>query len=197
MLRASGFRVLLMLALCLPFSVASAAKATPAKAHASAEQADVQAMNRLVKAAMEQSLKLMLKTGKEVYPFALLQHQNGRVDSMTYQPVKGADGKFKPQPNADQWAAELFVRLRDMAKSQPDLQIALLTRMDTVKDKQGRDVLGLWTEVDHRHVRPWVVFMPLIKQKDGSYKQGELIYYATEQPIFAHHEKIPAKKAAK
>lgn len=198
MLRSFQAVVLLSLALCLPFSAATAAtkQATDAAHNTSDAQAagvNAQAMNRLVKAALEQSLKTMIKTKKPIYPFALLQYKNGRVDSMTYQPVKDKDGKIKPQPDADQWAAELFVQLRARAKMQSDISIVLLTRMSTVKDKQGKDVLGIWTEVDHREVRPWVVFMPLLKQKDGSVKQGDLIYYATDQPIFAH----PAKKSGK
>src|SRR3546814_113406 len=118
----------------------------PSSAEAKATDVQLVAMNRLVKASLEQSLKLMAKEKKPIYPFALLQYKNGRVDSMTYRPVKDKNGKVKPQPDAKQWAAELFVRLRQLAKTQPNLEIALLTRMDTVKDKQGKDVLGIWTE---------------------------------------------------
>lgn len=202
MTRTFRFPLFFVLALCLPLGAAQAAGKPAAASKTPPAQADsqdinVQAMNRLAKAAMEQSLKVMYEKKKPIYPFALLQYKNGKVDSMTYRPIKGEDGKYKPQPSEKEWATELFVRLRQMAATQPNLDIALLTRMDTVKDKQGKDVLGLWTEVDHRSVRPWVVFMPLIKQKDGSLKQGDLIYYATDQPIFPHPKAPAAKKAAK
>lgn len=184
---------------------AAAAKTAPAKTAtaktAPAQQAvdaREQAMNRLVKSAMEQSLKIMLEQKKPVYPFALLQYKDGRVDSMTWHAVKQKDGKLSPQPGEQEWATTLFLELRRMTATQPDLEVVSLTRMDTVKDKNGKDVLGLWTEVDHRDVRPFIVFMTSTKQKDGTIKfdTENLIYYATEQGIFPRQAKAPAPKAA-
>ncbi len=163
----------------------AAVAATPTDTQQKAES-DRVAMSHLAQAAMSQAMRVMYKRQKPIYPFALLQYKDGRVDSITYKPQKNADGSLKPQPDADKWAAMLFMKLKHMAATQPKLEIALLTRMDKVDTKNGKQLLGIWTEVDHRDARPWVVFLPLIKQKDGSRKKGELIYYATNQPIFAH-----------
>lgn len=186
--------ILLLAALLLPLSVASYAATSPAvTTQATAKNGPQQAMNKLVKAALEQSLKTIYQRGKPIYPFALIEHNSGKVDSITYKPQKNADGSTKAKPSAEDWAAVLFLRLRDMVANNSDLKIALLARMDTVKDKNGNEIMGIWTEVDHRQVRPWVVFMPLVKQADGSYKQGKLIYYATDQAIFKHASKTAAK----
>jgi hypothetical protein len=160
------------------------------------------AMNRLAKAALEQSLKIMYEKHEQIYPFALLQYDSGRIDAITYKQTKDKNGKPETPPSAEEWAAHVFVHLQKLVLTEPTLDYALLSRMDTMKDKQGKAVMGVWVEVDGRHaLRPWVVFLPLVKQKDGKYKQGNPLYYATDQSIFPHADlktdKAPARKKHK
>lgn len=170
---------------------ASAAANSGAKSATNSTQTtknpELQAMNRLAKAAIQQSLKIVLEKQMPVYPFALVQYANGKVNSLMYQTQYNKDGTAKPQPDADKWAAMLFVKLRQIAQQQSSVQYVLLTRMNHMTNKQGDEVRGIWVEVDGRHAkRPWVIFLPFVKQANGEYKKGQLIYYATDQAIFPH-----------
>lgn len=150
------------------------------------ESPDVQMMNALVKATFEQSLRLMIDTQKPIYPFALMRFSDGRITSMTYKEQKDDKGNVKPQPPEAEWTEMLYTQLRQVATQLNGPDLVVLARMHEAAEKNGEQLKGIWIMVDHRNVRPWVVFMPLLKQEGGSFKPGDLVYYATDQTIFFH-----------
>lgn len=189
--------ILIGLTMCMSAAVAADINAAPQQQ----ESPQVQAMNQLVKVTLEQSLQLMIQAGKPIYPFALMQFKDGRVTSMTYKEQKDEEGNVIPQPSEAEWTEMLFVQLSQVATQLNGPDVAVLARMHEIEDEKGKKLKGIWVMVDHRDVRPWVVFMPLVQQKDGSLKpeMDNLVYYATDQTIFFHPdlEANPKAKAKK
>ena len=149
--------------------------------HAAEQQEDdpkvVQEMNRLAEAGLQTGVNALMESGG-LYPFAMTTNKRGRVSLVGYQ------GDPENAPPAEKWSQALFLRLREMVKEDQNLTSAVLVRLHEVRAEDGRMIPGLWANVDHREGRAWVVFMPLVPNDEGRHVPGDLIYYATEQPIF-------------
>ncbi|MCG8394709.1 MAG: hypothetical protein MI745_16665 [Pseudomonadales bacterium] len=160
------------------------AEESTGKAPQGAEQAqkslEQQAMDKLAEAGIRQALQAIQRSGG-LYPFGLIQ------SGETVQAV-GYSGKKEDALPADEWAKGLFVKLRQIGKEQPEVDLMAIFRLHTIKDDKGESVQGVWAEVDHRDVRPWVIFLPLVKNEEGKHELGEMVYYATEQPLFEREE---------
>lgn len=159
--------------------------ASPAVAGESAQQEakrspQQQAMDKLAEIGMRQATKAISKSGS-MYPFALIQ-SGDTVQGMGFQ------GEEEERPSAEQWAQYLFRKLEKLGEDKPDVDMMALFRLHEVENKDGEVVPGIWAQVDHRDVRPWVIFLPLVKNDEGKHELGEMIYYATEQPLFKRDE---------
>ena len=73
---------------------------------------------------------------------------------------------------------------KQKSPEQPDIELMALFRLHEVTAENGEKVTGVWAQVDHRDVRPWVIFLPLLKNEEGKHELGDMVYYATEQPLF-------------
>lgn len=153
--------------------------AAPALAEREARQSpEIQEMNRLAEAAMQMALKAVEESGG-VYPFAILAREGDNNQILGYQ------GEREAAPPPGQWVEALFLRLQEMTRdSDKDLRAVALVRLHEVPSKDGDKVPGIWVQVDHRNERPWVLFLPFVRNEAGRHEAGELIYYASEQPIF-------------
>ena len=136
-----------------------------------------QSMNVLAQAGIRQSLEAIAKTGG-LYPFGLIS-AGGELKAIGYS------GDQADAPSAEDWTKVLFMRLRQIGIEQPEVDMLSLFRLHTITNDAGEEVVGVWAQVDHRQVRSWVVFVPLIKNEEGKYQVDKPIYYATEQPLFA------------
>ncbi|EKF74209.1 hypothetical protein A11A3_09425 [Alcanivorax hongdengensis A-11-3] len=178
-MRNIGILALLLGTLCSPVLAAQA----PAKGDQAGQQAEKspqqQAMDQLAQAGIRESLKAIHESGG-LYPFGLIQ-TGDKVQAIGYS------GKKKDAPPEEQWAEHLFVKLRDIGKAQPEVDMMAMFRLHKIDNKDGSKTLGVWAEVDHRDVRPWVIFLPLVKNDDGKYELGKMVYYATEQGLFEEH----------
>ncbi|MBZ2189732.1 hypothetical protein K8B33_11530 [Alcanivorax sp. JB21] len=163
-----------MLALCLMVAVPAFA-ANDDEATATSEER--QAMNSIAEVAMQTAMKAIQESGG-LYPFAMIAKADGDAKVLGYQ------GTQETAPPPDQWTAALFMRLQQMAEEEPDLKVLVLVRLHEVTSKQGEKVPGIWAQVDHRDAEPWVLFLPFLRNEAGRHEVGELIYYASEQPIF-------------
>ncbi|MQX54506.1 hypothetical protein [Alcanivorax sediminis] len=149
------------------------------------EQADSQSekteeqknMDVLAQAGIRQALEAVAKSGG-LYPFGLFT-VDGEVKAVGYS------GDRDKAPSEEDWAKALFMKLRQIGEEQPDVEMLSLYRLHTITNDAGEKVVGVWAQVDHRAVRPWVIFLPFIKNAEGKHEVGEPIYYATEQPLFA------------
>ncbi|WP_290537717.1 MULTISPECIES: hypothetical protein [Alcanivorax] len=137
---------------------------------------DQQAMDQLAEAGLRQALQAIQRSGG-LYPFGLIQ------SGETVQAV-GYSGDKEDAPSAEEWAQGLFMQLRKIGKEQPDIELMGLFRLHDITGDNGEKITGVWAQVDHRDVRPWVIFLPLIKNDAGKHELGDMVYYATEQPLF-------------
>lgn len=135
-----------------------------------------QAMDQLAEAGLRQALQAIQRSGG-LYPFGLIQSGD------TVRAV-GYSGKKADAPSADEWAQGLFMQLRKIGKEQPDIELMALFRLHEITGDNGEKITGVWAQVDHRAVRPWVIFLPLLKNDEGKHELGDMVYYATEQPLF-------------
>ncbi|MDX1803868.1 MAG: hypothetical protein R3292_07280 [Alcanivorax sp.] len=187
-MRIFGVLTVLLLGLSGPLLAAPASSANKqqsgkAKAAGDQEKSPQQkAMDTLAQAGIQQAIKAIEKSGS-FYPFGLIQHGD------IVQAV-GYSGKPKDAPKPEDWARSLFVELGKVAKKRPDIDLMAMFRLHDVKGKDGKTVKGIWAEVDHRKVRPWIIFLPLVKHEDtGKYSLGKMIYYPTKQGLFEQHQK--------
>ena len=137
-------------------------------------------MDILAQAGIQQSLEAIANSGG-MYPFGLIS-VNGDIKAV------GFSGKPEDALPADEWAQALFLKLRQIGETQPQVQMLAMFKLHTITSDEGKELVGVWAQVDHRHVRPWVIFVPLVKNDQGKHEVGEPIYYATEQPLFAHQK---------
>ncbi|MCH8543372.1 MAG: hypothetical protein LAT61_07370 [Alcanivorax sp.] len=169
-----GMMLSMTLSLCLPMAVsAAAAEGDEAKA----TSPEIQAMNSIAEVAMQTALRAIQESGG-LYPFAMMAKADGEAKVLGYQ------GDQESAPPQDQWTEALFLRLRQMAEQEPDLKVLVLVRLHEVTSKDGEKVPGIWAQVDHRDADTWVLFLPFLLNEAGRHEVGELIYYASEQPIF-------------
>lgn len=139
----------------------------------------LEVMNRLAEVGLQTGIKALQESGG-LYPFAMVTKESGRISMVGYQ------GDPESAPDPEKWSQALFMRLREMVKEDTEMLSAVLIRLHEVEADDGRRIPGLWANVDHREGRAWVVFMPLVPNDEGRHVPGDLIYYATEQPIFEH-----------
>lgn len=149
------------------------ASAAAKQANKSPEQ---QAMDQLAEAGLRQALQAIQRSGG-LYPFGLIQSGD------TVRAV-GYSGDKEDAPSAEEWAQGLFMQLRKIGKEQPDIELMALFRLHDITAENGEKITGVWAQVDHRDVRPWVIFLPLLKNDEGKHELGDMVYYATEQSLF-------------
>ncbi|MED5388093.1 MAG: hypothetical protein VX793_04520 [Pseudomonadota bacterium] len=137
-------------------------------------------MDTLAEAGLRQALQAIQRSGG-LYPFGLIQSGD------TVRAV-GYSGEKADAPSEDEWARGLFRQLRKIGEEQPDIELMGLFRLHEVTSESGEKVTGVWAQVDHRDVRPWVIFLPLIQNEEGKHELGEMVYYATEQALFESHD---------
>ena len=153
------------------------AETAKAKADNQAEKSEEQKnMDALAQAGIRQAFEAIAKSGG-VYPFGLFS-VNGDIK------VVGYTGEMDEAPPEEKWAQALFMKLRQIGEEQPEVDMLSLYRLHTITNDAGEKVVGVWAEVDHRDVRPWVIFVPLIKNAEGKHEIGQPVYYATEQALF-------------
>ena len=111
-----------------------------------------------------------------MYQFGLMSI-NGEVKAVGYS------GDRADALPLEEWAKGLFMQLRKIGEEQPEVDMLSLFQPHTITNDAGEEVVGV-AQVDHRQVRPWVIFLPLLKNEEGN-EVGEPIYYATEQLLFA------------
>jgi|TARA_R100001039_G_C1830036_1_gene94411 hypothetical protein len=148
----------------------------PASAEQKQKSPEQQAMDQLAEAGLRQALQAIQRSGG-LYPFGLLQSGD------TVRAV-GYSGDKADAPSAEEWSQDLFWQLRKIGKEQPDIELMALFRLHDITAENGEKVTGVWAQVDHRGVRPWVIFLPLLKNEKGKHELGDMVYYATEQPLF-------------
>ncbi|RJG16753.1 hypothetical protein D4A39_13085 [Alcanivorax profundi] len=151
----------------------SADDSTPPATEKSDAQKD---MDALAQAGIRQALEAIAKSGG-MYPFGLIS-----VDGNLQ--VVGYSGAKEEAPDPEDWAKGLFMKLRQIGNEQPEVNMMSIYRLHEIENDEGEKVVGVWAEVDHREVRPWVIFIPLLENEDGKHEIGEAIYYATDQPLF-------------
>lgn len=142
------------------------------------ENPEVKKMEMLAQSAIQQALKAVQESGG-VYPYALVYNKNNDE----YQLV-GYRGDPKTKPEAESFTVTLFLQLRQMAHSSPDIEAAVVIKPFVVTSDEGKDIPGIWATVDHRNQKPWVMFQPLIEHKPGRFVLGEMIYQQAEEGIF-------------
>lgn len=129
----------------------------------------------------ELSLKIAmdaLRESGQVYPFAQLVYGKEGKDIRTLGKLRGS--KIEPP---DVWARHLLETLRNNTDD-PELRVTSLTKLHEAQTKDGQPVKGIWILVDHREKKPYVVFLPLLKQPNGKYKTGEVISSPTDESVF-------------
>lgn len=136
-------------------------------------------MDILAQAGLSEALKAIAKSGG-LYPFGMISI-NGNLKAVGFS---GDPDKALPE---EEWAQALFLKLQKMGEEQPEVDMLSMYRLHTITNDAGEEVIGVWAQVDHRKVRPWVIFVPLVKNDKGKHEIGEPIYYATEQPLFLEH----------
>ncbi len=171
--------VLVLLA-CLFQPVLAESPKAPAAEADQAKTTEQQDMDTLAQAGIRQALQAIAKSGG-MYPFGLMSI-NGDVKAVGYS---GDPADAAP---AEEWAGALFMKLRQIGKEQPEVDMLSLFKLHTITNDAGEEIVGVWAQVDHRQVRPWVIFVPLVKNAEGKHEIGEPIYYATEQPLFESHQ---------
>lgn len=137
-------------------------------------------MDLLAQAGIRQALQVVAKSGG-VYPFALTS-ANGEVNAVAYS------GDPDNAPSQDDWASALFQRLREIGNEQPEVDMLSIYRLHVITDAAGQKTIGVWAEVDHRNASPWVIFVPLIKNAEGTFDVGQPLYQAAEQPLFVEQQ---------
>jgi len=157
-------------------TAAVAEEPVPASAEQGEKSPEQQAMDQLAEAGLRQALQAIQRSGG-LYPFGLIQ------SGETVQAV-GYSGDKEDAPSAEEWSQDLFWQLRKIGKEQPDIELMALFRLHDITGDNGEKVTGVWAQVDHRAARPWVIFLPLLKNEKGKHELGDMIYYATEQPLF-------------
>ena len=176
MIRKCAGIVLMGLALS---SNAQAEQAAPPAGEQAASPA-LQEINALGEVAMQTGLQAIQESGG-LYPFAIVGRTDGQTQLVGYQ------GDPELRPPAEEWGEALFLRLRELAAGDDTIKVAALVRLHNVPAKEEGDppIPGLWVLVDHRDERAWVLFMPFLPNKDtGKRTPGDVIYYATDQPLF-------------
>lgn len=167
----------LVLLLCAFQPVLAEAPATTTAENNQEKSTEQQDMDKLAQAGIRQSLQAIAKSGG-MYPFGLMSI-NGDVKAVGYS------GNRADAPPPEEWAKGLYMQLRKIGEEQPEVDMLSLFRLHTITNDAGEEVVGVWAQVDHRQVRPWVIFLPLLKNEEGKHEVGEPIYYATEQSLFA------------
>lgn len=170
-------KLLTIILLCLPLT-AMAETATSGDQPKAANSAVIAQMEALAKAGIEEALKAIQRSGG-FYPFAMVINQGeGSVQLVGYQ------GDPATKPPADQFAAALFLQLRELAGKDPGLLAAVIMKPFQADAADGKKIPGVWAAIDHRHETPRVLFQPLIPQESGRYTLGQVIYQKSEEAIF-------------
>jgi hypothetical protein len=152
------------------------AEQPPAATEEEQKSPEQQAMDQLAEAGLRQALQAIQRTGS-FYPFGLVQ-AGDNVQAVGYS------GDKADAPNMDEWAGVLFMKLREISKEKPDIDLMALFRLHEITGDNGEKVAGVWIQVDHRTLPSWVIFQPLVKNDEGKHELGDMVYYATEQPLF-------------
>ena len=162
---------------------AQAEQPAPSAAEQAASPA-LKEINALGEAAMQTGLQAIQESGG-LYPFAIIGRTDGQTQLVGYQ------GEPDQRPPPEEWGEAMFLRLRELAAEDDAIKMAALVRLHNVPAKEEGEppVPGLWVLVHHRDERAWVLFLPFLPNKDtGKRTPGEVIYYATDQPIFPAEE---------
>ncbi|PHR68561.1 hypothetical protein [Alcanivorax sp.] len=160
---------------------ASDTKTAQTKSADEAEKSpEQQAMDKLAAAGIGEAIKAIKKFGS-FYPFGLVQ-KGDSAQAMTYT------GEKEDAPAPEQWVEVLYRKLQEEGKKKPDVDMLALFRLHEISDDEGNQVIGVWALVDHRDVRPWVIFLPFLEKDNGKYEPGEPVYYPTDQSLFDHSE---------
>lgn len=170
-------RLLTIFLLCLPLTVVAEAADKGAES-ATSKSAVILQMEALAQAGIEEALKAIQRSGG-FYPFAMVINQGtGNVQLVGYQ------GDPQTKPPADQFAAALFLQLRELAAKDPGLLAAVVMKPFHAESKDGQKIPGVWAAIDHRNETPRVLFQPLIPQESGRYTLGQVIYQQADEAIF-------------
>lgn len=148
----------------------------------------VQRMEELASAGIEQALKAISTSGG-FYPFALVSMDDGEVKMMGYE------GDPEKAPDPDAFSTNLYRELRKLILNNPGIEAAAIYRLHHAEKNQGDEpVPGVWALVDHRDQPAMIVFQPLVRNEEGQYTLGELMYQAAPDPLFPPKGKQPPKK---
>lgn len=136
-----------------------------------------QQMNALGEQALASGLQLIERSGG-LYPYAMVV-SGEQAQLMSYQ------GDPDARPPEQEWSALLLQRLRNLAETDETVTTVALVRLHQVPTRSGDGhVQGLWVLLDHRELRPTLLFLPFLPGEDGQHRMGELLYYGSEQHIF-------------
>lgn len=170
--------LLTIMLLCLPLAVTAETAAKADEPAVAAKSAVIAQMESLAQAGIEEALKAIQRSGG-FYPFAMVINQGtGNVQLVGYQ------GDPQSKPPADQFAAALFLQLRELAAKDPGLMAAVVMKPFYADSADGQKIPGVWAAIDHRSETPRVLFQPLIPQESGRYTLGQVIHQPSEEAIF-------------
>ena len=158
-------------------SAAENAAESAIKSAADAPDPAQQQMNALGEQALASGLQLIERSGG-LYPYAMVA-SGEQAQLMSYQ------GDPTARPPEQEWSALLLQRLQSLVETDASVTTVALVRLHQVPTRSGDGhVQGLWVLLDHRELRPTLLFLPFVPGEDGQHRVGELVYYGSEQHIF-------------
>lgn len=163
----------LLIGLAVTFS---AGAALAAESGASAATAKKQ-MDKLAGTAVSEAVKVVGESGG-FYPFALVMDTQEKVRLIGYS---GAPSK-KPTP--EEYVKTLFWQVRHTVDENGGLVAAVIVKPHFVTTDKGETVPGVWAAADHRQSDAWVMFLPFVRNPDGTHSLGEIIYVPGQEPLF-------------
>lgn len=134
-------------------------------------------MDQLAETAVREAVKVVGEAGG-FYPFALVMDTQEKVRVIGYS---GAPSK-KPTP--EEYVKNLFWQVRHTVDENSGLVAAVIVKPHFVTTDKGEIVPGVWAAADHRDSDAWVMFLPFVRNPDGTHSLGEIIYVPGQEPLF-------------
>lgn len=163
----------LLISVALMLSAAAQAAGTEAGGSAPAKKQ----MDQLAETAVREAVKVVGESGG-FYPFALVMDAQEKVRVIGYS---GAPSK-KPTP--EEYVKTLFWQVRHTVDENSSLVAAVIVKPHFVTTDKGESVPGVWAAADHRDADAWVMFLPFVRNPDGTHSLGEIIYVPGQEPLF-------------
>ena len=158
-------------------AIHSTAAEAPADSPAEASGPKAQ-MDALAKKAINDTVKVVAESGG-FFPFGLVMEGEDRIR------IVGIGEKPDPGTSKNDITITLFWQLRKLLQDNEQFFAAAIVKPHTVTSEEGKPVYGIWVTVDHRQHEPWVVFLPFIEQKNGTYTVSEEpVYLPAKEPLF-------------